>query len=449
MSADWEVELSFQIGGPQTLGGDGLAFWYAKDAGQEGPVFGSRDRWLGLGVFVDTYDNDGARDNPRVSVVVNDGNRGYNAATDGRDIELGGCTAPLRRTAGAAGLLVRYDGAAQRLRVEYSTAPGRWTECVAAHVALPAGYRFGVSAATGALSDTHDVYRLVTRRLRSDDDDGAPAAAAAPASAATASTASTASTATTANTKAPATPERTAQEAAENKNAEVEELRRQIAELRRAAEQKQAPAEKKEEEKKEKIVEAGADEVNSKEDEKKVKEDAAPAVPEKVVAATATATTEKKEEEEEDPAVLEKLAGLEAAVRATAARAGALEKAAAALAAAERAAAGLRVPARAEGGAAAVDDAALRAELARQLLQLRRSVEQAQDAVRAAVATHTDALRTRLAALGTALGTAPAPASSRGGVGGALVLVFVLVQAAFAGAMLQLFRQQNRQKKFL
>ena len=108
-----------------------------------------------------------------------------------------------------------------------------------------------------------------------------------------------------------------------------------------------------------------------------------------------------------------------------------------------------RLRARAEGGAAAVDDAALRAELARQLLQLRRSVEQAQDAVRAAVATHTDALRTRLAALGTALGTAPAPASSRGGVGGALVLVFVLVQAAFAGAMLQLFRQQNRQKKFL
>lgn len=426
MSADWEVELSFQIAGTQTLGGDGLAFWYAKDAGQEGPVFGSRDRWLGLGVFVDTYDNDGGHDNPRISVVANDGTRSYNPTTDGRDIELGGCVAPLRRTPEPVGLLVRYDGAAQRLRVEYSTAPGRWTECVAATVALPRGYRFGVSAATGALSDTHDVYRFVTRRLRSDDDDNN---AAAPAAA------------------APATAAPTAPAQEPDKNAEVEELRRQIEELRRAAQKpapeesapaKEAPKAAEKEQPKEEVKPRAQPETEKKE---------APAP-----AAAPAAQEEQKKAEEEDAVVVERLARLETAVRATAARTAALADAAAGLAAAERAAAALRVPEAQAGAGGAFDDAALRAELAQQLLQLRRSVEQAQDAVRGAVGTHTDALRGRLAALGTALADAAADGartSSRSSIGSALVVVFVLVQVAFAGAMVQLFRRQGHQKKFL
>lgn len=441
MSADWEAELSFQIAGPQTLGGDGLAFWYAKDAGQEGPVFGSRDRWLGLGVFVDTYDNDGAHDNPRISVVANDGTRSYSPATDGRDIELGGCVAPLRRTAAPAGLLVRYDGATQRLRVEYSTAPGRWTECVAASVALPRGYRFGVSAATGALSDTHDIYRFVTRRLRSDDDDDDTPAAAAPAA--------TAPAAATPAAAAPA-PEPAA------KNAEVEELRRQIEELRRAA-QKPAPEEpaapkKEEEETKEDKKQQQPQQPREEMEKKETPAPAAPAQEQKQPEQQKETEEKKKKEEEEDAVVAERLARLETAVRATATRAEALAGAAAELAAAERAAAALRVPDAhgTEGGA--FDDAALRTALAQELLQLRRSVEQAQDAVRSTVGTHTDALRGRLAALTTALADVPADgrrSSRSSGTSGALMVVFVLVQAAFAVAMLQLFRQQGRQKKFL
>ena len=35
------------------------AFWYTmENEGLTGPVFGSRDKWNGLGVFFDSFDND-------------------------------------------------------------------------------------------------------------------------------------------------------------------------------------------------------------------------------------------------------------------------------------------------------------------------------------------------------------------------------------------------------
>lgn len=51
------------------LGADGMAFWYTKQPGpigtnscifahQLGPVFGNKDRWQGIGIIFDTFDND-------------------------------------------------------------------------------------------------------------------------------------------------------------------------------------------------------------------------------------------------------------------------------------------------------------------------------------------------------------------------------------------------------
>lgn len=72
----WTVNLEFRIHGASSPGGDGkfcsplfrsvdlmfcagMAFWYI-DSPQEqpGPVFGGPTSWVGLGVFIDTYDND-------------------------------------------------------------------------------------------------------------------------------------------------------------------------------------------------------------------------------------------------------------------------------------------------------------------------------------------------------------------------------------------------------
>nr|KAF6429580.1 lectin, mannose binding 2 like [Molossus molossus] len=57
---DWELQVHFKIHGQgkKNLHGDGLAIWYTKDRMQSGPVFGNMDKFVGLGVFVDTYPNE-------------------------------------------------------------------------------------------------------------------------------------------------------------------------------------------------------------------------------------------------------------------------------------------------------------------------------------------------------------------------------------------------------
>ena len=55
---DWEIHMQFKIfGGCRTLAADGLAIWYTYSRLTPGPVFGSRDEFEGLGIFLDTYKN--------------------------------------------------------------------------------------------------------------------------------------------------------------------------------------------------------------------------------------------------------------------------------------------------------------------------------------------------------------------------------------------------------
>lgn len=44
-------------GGGRTLAADGMAIWYTKQRMEPGPVFGSRDNFHGLALFLDTYKN--------------------------------------------------------------------------------------------------------------------------------------------------------------------------------------------------------------------------------------------------------------------------------------------------------------------------------------------------------------------------------------------------------
>ena len=55
--------------------------WYTKTRAEEGPVFGSTDNWNGLGIFFDSFDNDGLHNNPYVSVMLNDGTKSYDHDT--------------------------------------------------------------------------------------------------------------------------------------------------------------------------------------------------------------------------------------------------------------------------------------------------------------------------------------------------------------------------------
>jgi len=157
----WEVELQLKIGSPSNLGADGLGFWYVRNPGRSGSVFGGEDHWDGLAVLFDTFDNDGLGDNPYIGVYKNDGNRSYPNDKDGKPNELGGCKCYYRN----------YDF---RVKITYvertlqilTKISDDWNLCTKVNnVILRPGYYFGLTAATGGLSDNHDVYRFETSRL--------------------------------------------------------------------------------------------------------------------------------------------------------------------------------------------------------------------------------------------------------------------------------------------
>lgn len=49
----------------QQLFGDGFAIWYARDRLVTGPVFGSKDHFMGLAIILDTYSNHNGPHNVR------------------------------------------------------------------------------------------------------------------------------------------------------------------------------------------------------------------------------------------------------------------------------------------------------------------------------------------------------------------------------------------------
>ncbi|XP_069566162.1 vesicular integral-membrane protein VIP36 isoform X1 [Brachyistius frenatus] len=212
---DWEMHVQFKIhgSGKKNLHGDGIAIWYTKDRLHPGPVFGNQDQshglaiyldtfrndlhgmdvsvfvcvcacltglffsagpvfsnnavFHGLAVFIDTYSNDDATDRsfPYISAMVNNGSVSYDHGKDGRSSELGGCSAEIRNRDHDTYLAVRYSRGRLTVMVDVDD-KNEWKECIdIGGVRLPTGYFFGASAATGDLSDNHDIISMKLYQL--------------------------------------------------------------------------------------------------------------------------------------------------------------------------------------------------------------------------------------------------------------------------------------------
>ena len=88
-----QIEVTFQIHGSGNLHGDGMAIWVTKERATPGPVFGSMDRFEGLGVFIDTYKN--SRPGivfPYVMAMLGNSSVTYDKGHDGNANELSGCS---------------------------------------------------------------------------------------------------------------------------------------------------------------------------------------------------------------------------------------------------------------------------------------------------------------------------------------------------------------------
>ncbi|XP_046876789.1 vesicular integral-membrane protein VIP36 isoform X2 [Hypomesus transpacificus] len=175
---DWEMHVQFKVhgSGKKNLHGDGIAIWYTKERLHPGPVFSSNSNFHGLAIFIDTYPNDEASDRsfPYISAMVNNGTQPYDHGKDGRNSELGGCSAEIRNKDHDTYLAIRYSKGRLTVMVDVDD-KNEWKECIdIGGVRLPTGYYFGASAATGDLSDHHDIismkmYQLMVEHTTEED----------------------------------------------------------------------------------------------------------------------------------------------------------------------------------------------------------------------------------------------------------------------------------------
>ncbi|BFZ26129.1 hypothetical protein BsWGS_29168 [Bradybaena similaris] len=170
----WEIEAGLRITGRGRVGADGMAIWFTEgrasqsDNPMDNVVFGAADRWKGLGVFLDSFDNDGQHNNPYIMAVVNDGTLAYDHQNDGSTQHIGGCLRDFRNKPFPVRVKIEYYNQVLTVKVNNGLTSSQqdFEICLSAsNVVLPASGYIGISAATGGLADDHDALYLLTHTL--------------------------------------------------------------------------------------------------------------------------------------------------------------------------------------------------------------------------------------------------------------------------------------------
>lgn len=157
------------MSGRGRIGADGLALWFVTEKGDyNGEVFGSSDKWNGLAVFFDSFDNDNKHNNPYIMAVINDGTRHFDHQNDGGVQALAGCLRDFRNKPFPTRARIEYYQ--NVLTVLFHSGMTNndqdYEMCLRAeNVVLPKAGYFGISAATGGLADDHDVFHFLTTSL--------------------------------------------------------------------------------------------------------------------------------------------------------------------------------------------------------------------------------------------------------------------------------------------
>ncbi|XP_069812535.1 protein ERGIC-53-like [Dendropsophus ebraccatus] len=164
----WEVEMSIRISGHGREGAEGLAFWYTREKGELGTVYGSADLWDGVAIIFDTFDHDFKGNNPAIVIVGNNGKLQYDHLRDGSSQALGTCVQHFRNTIRPFKTKITYYKRTLRIFVQVGFSPNNSAYELCAEVAnmvIPSTGYFGVSAATSALADDHDILSFMVYSL--------------------------------------------------------------------------------------------------------------------------------------------------------------------------------------------------------------------------------------------------------------------------------------------
>ncbi|KAI8997225.1 legume-like lectin family-domain-containing protein [Pilobolus umbonatus] len=161
---EWEVEIAFKVTGNHVKGGRGLAFWYTKDSMEKGPVFGSKDKWDGLSVWLDSANP--VTHKATAMVILNDGTHAFTAGADPVKLALNSCSVGYRNAYHSSHLKVSYKDHTLTVSVDDGIGMKDYRTCSqSSGIKLPSGYYFGVSAASHSPADDHDIISFSTHQL--------------------------------------------------------------------------------------------------------------------------------------------------------------------------------------------------------------------------------------------------------------------------------------------
>ncbi|KAG0288589.1 hypothetical protein BGZ96_007686 [Linnemannia gamsii] len=174
---EWEVEFQFKAFGQGHLGGKGLAFWYTKERAIEGDIFGSKDQWTGLGIFMDTADPANQRNNPVIYGIMNDGTKPFPSNPTANTNSFGGCLRDYKNTHVPVVIRVSYIDGVLKVSADTNSKGKKMMPCFEQKdLSLPVGYHFGFSAqaADHGNPDDHDLYAIEVYEVNPPKKDKAP-----------------------------------------------------------------------------------------------------------------------------------------------------------------------------------------------------------------------------------------------------------------------------------
>lgn len=178
----WAADLTFRVGGVgATLFGDGIGFWYTQSPVRLGGMLGGETRFAGLFLGLDTYINSAdaaVHPHPYLGAAVSDGSELASHDAAGLHTSFhapAGCPMTTARQVSdkeprVATLRVEFSARTLTVKYMYGSGPtdyryaadAAWTHCLTiSDVDLPQGYYWGATAATGDVTDNHDVFGIV------------------------------------------------------------------------------------------------------------------------------------------------------------------------------------------------------------------------------------------------------------------------------------------------
>lgn len=158
----FEMELTFHIHtqAKLRLAADGMAIWFVAEPLPIGDVFGAKNYFDGLGIFVDTFRNGHKGHFPYIMAMQGDGRTRYDKYNDGMDTSLAGCTAKLvlNPKSGFSRMRIVYINGYILVDLNYNPRTEAWHNCFAlSNVRLPPVKYLGISAETGEVTQSVEV----------------------------------------------------------------------------------------------------------------------------------------------------------------------------------------------------------------------------------------------------------------------------------------------------